>query len=96
MQMSTKHDNDKNEFIKRKVDDLGRITLPIEFRRTLGIEVQDKVNVQFKDNGIYVFKQTEEDILKNKLEDVIIAISECKEIDAGEVATVVSILSKLV
>ena len=46
------------EFIKRKVDDLGRITLPIEFRRTLGIEVHDKVNMQFKDNGIYVYKQT--------------------------------------
>ena len=84
------------EFIKRKVDDLGRITLPIEFRRTLGIEVHDKVNLQFKDNGIFVYKQTEEDILKRKLEDVILAVSECKEIDAGEVATVVSILSKLV
>jgi bifunctional DNA-binding transcriptional regulator/antitoxin component of YhaV-PrlF toxin-antitoxin module len=84
------------EFIKRKVDDLGRITLPIEFRRTLGIEVQDKVNVQFKDNGIYVFKQTEQEILNSKLDDVILAVSECKEIDDGEVATVVSILSKLV
>lgn len=84
------------EFIKRKVDDLGRITLPIEFRRNLGIEVQDKVNVQFKDNGIYVFKQTEEDILKNKLEDVILAVNDCKDINAGEVATVVKILSKLV
>lgn len=84
------------EFIKRKVDDLGRITLPIEFRRTLGIEVQDKVNVQFKDNGIYVFKQTEQDILKKKLEDVIFAVNDCKDINAGEVATVVKILSKLV
>lgn len=84
------------EFIKRKVDDLGRITLPIEFRRTLGIEVHDKVNLQFKDNGIFVYKQTEEDILASKLDDVILAVSECKEIDAGEVATVVSILSKLV
>lgn len=84
------------EFIKRKVDDLGRITLPIEFRRTLGIEVHDKVNMQFKDNGIYVYKQTEEDILKNKLEDVILAVNDCKDINAGEVATVVKILSKLV
>lgn len=84
------------EFIKRKVDDLGRITLPIEFRRTLGIEVQDNVNLQFKDNGIFVYKQTEEDILKNKLEDVILAVNDCKDINAGEVATVVKILSKLV
>lgn len=85
-----------NEFIRRKVDDLGRITLPIEFRRTLGIEVQDNVNLQFKDNGIYVYKQTEKDVLQSKLEDVILAVNDCKDIDAGEVATVVSILSKLV
>lgn len=84
------------EFIRRKVDDLGRITLPIEFRRTLGIEVHDKVNLQFKDNGIFVYKQTEEDILKRKLEDVILAVNDCKDINAGEVATVVKILSKLV
>lgn len=84
------------EFIRRKVDDLGRITLPIEFRRTLGIEVRDEVDIEFRDNGLFVFKQTEQDLLKSKLDDVMLAVSECKEIDAGEVATVVNILSKLV
>lgn len=84
------------ESIRRKVDDLGRITLPIEFRRTLGIEVHDNVNMQFKDNGIYIYKQTEKDVLKSKLGDVVLAVSECKDIEPGEVATVVNILSKLV
>ena len=82
--------------IKCKVDDLGRIVLPIQYRRALGILPKDKVDMEFKDNGIFVYKQTEKDVLKRKLGDVVLAVSECKEIDAGEVATVVNILSKLV
>ena len=82
--------------IKCKVDNLGRITLPIQYRRALGIEPHNRVNIEFKDNGIFVYKQTEKDVLKSKLGDVVLAVSECKEIDAGEVATVVNILSKLV
>lgn len=82
--------------IKCKVDDLGRITLPIQYRRALEIESHDRVNIEFKDNGIFVYKQTEKDILASKLDDVMLAVSNCKEIDAGETATVVRILSKLV
>ena len=82
--------------IKCKVDDLGRITLPIQYRRALGIESHDYVDMQFKDNGMFVFKATEMDVLKSKLEDVMLAIGDCKEIDPEETATVVDILSKLV
>lgn len=82
--------------IKKKVDALGRITLPIEYRRTLGIEVHDEVNLEFSENGIFVYKQTEKDELISKLNDVMLAVNDCKEIDPSEVATVVSILSKLV
>ena len=82
--------------IKCKVDDLGRIVLPIQYRRALGILPKDKVDIEFKNNGIFVFKQTEKDVLNNKIGEVVLAVSECKEIDPKEVATVVSILSKLV
>lgn len=82
--------------IKCKVDDLGRITLPIQYRRALGIETHDKVDMEFRDNGMFVFKQNEKDVLKSKLDDVMLAVNDCKEIDAGETATVVKILSKLV
>ena len=82
--------------IKCKVDDLGRIVLPIQYRRALGILPKDKVDMEFKENGIFVYKQTEKDVLKSKLGDVVLAVSECKDIDPGEVATVVNILSKLV
>lgn len=85
-----------DEFIRRKVDDLGRITLPIEFRRTLGIDVHDKVNMQFKDNGIYIYKQTEKDVLQSKLEDVILAACDCPKISVDEMETLTDIFTKLV
>ena len=82
--------------IKAPIDECGRVTLPIQYRRELGIEKYDKVDVVFRDNGVFIYKLTEQDILKSKLDDVMSAVSECKEIDPGEVATLVSILSKLV
>ena len=81
---------------KCKVDALGRITIPHHIRLATGICPHDRVDVVIRDNGLFIYKLTEEEILKNKLDDVMLAVSECKEIDPGEVATVVSILSKLV
>lgn len=42
--------------VVRKVDELGRIVLPIELRRTLGIEVRDPLEI-FVDDGNIVLKQ---------------------------------------
>lgn len=41
--------------IARKLDDLGRITLPIELRRTFEIEEGDKVEI-FTDNNVICIK----------------------------------------
>lgn len=82
--------------IKAPIDKCGRVTLPIQYRKKLGIEKYDKVEIEFKGNGIFIYKLTEQDILKSKLDDVMLAANACKEIDPGEVATLVSILSKLV
>ena len=35
----------KSTGIVRKVDELGRIVLPIELRRTLGIEEKDRIEI---------------------------------------------------
>lgn len=35
----------KNTGIVRKLDELGRITLPIELRRTLGVEVREPLEI---------------------------------------------------
>jgi transcriptional pleiotropic regulator of transition state genes len=42
--------------IVRKVDELGRVVIPIELRRALGMEVRDPVEV-FTDDDTIIFKK---------------------------------------
>ena len=46
----------KSTGIVRKLDDLGRIVLPIELRRTLEIEEKDPVEIFIEDNTIILKK----------------------------------------
>lgn len=48
----------KSTGIVRKIDELGRIVIPIELRRNLDIEVQDAVEI-FVDNGHIILKKYE-------------------------------------
>ena len=45
----------KSTGIIRKVDELGRIVLPIELRRTLDIEVRDEMEIYIDDDKIEQF-----------------------------------------
>lgn len=42
--------------IVRKVDELGRIVLPIELRRTLGIEIRDALEIYVGEDTILLKK----------------------------------------
>lgn len=42
----------KTTGIVRKIDDLGRIVLPIELRKTLGISVRDEIEISAEDDRI--------------------------------------------
>ena len=42
--------------IVRKVDELGRIVLPIELRRTLNIDIKDPLEIYVDDNSIVLKK----------------------------------------
>ena len=42
--------------IVRKVDELGRIVIPIELRRTLGIEEKDSLEIYVNDDTIILKK----------------------------------------
>lgn len=42
--------------IKRKLDNLGRITLPMEFRKELNVNERDTFEMYLLDNGIFVKK----------------------------------------
>ena len=46
----------KSTGIVRKVDELGRVVLPIELRRTLGIEVKDPIEILVEDEMIILKK----------------------------------------
>lgn len=53
----------KSTGIVRKVDELGRIVLPIELRRTLNIEERDSMEI-FVDGASIVLKKYEPDPAK--------------------------------
>lgn len=42
--------------IVRKVDELGRVVLPIELRRTLDIEIKDSLEIYVENDGIVLRK----------------------------------------
>lgn len=46
----------KSTGIVRKIDDLGRVVLPKELRRTLGIEERDPLEIFIEDNTIILKK----------------------------------------
>ncbi len=48
----------KSTGIVRKVDELGRIVIPIELRRTLGIDVKDSLEI-YVDNERIILKKYE-------------------------------------
>ncbi len=48
----------KSTGIVRKVDELGRVVIPIELRRTLGIDVKDALEI-YVDNEKIVLKKYE-------------------------------------
>ena len=52
----------KSTGIVRKVDELGRIVLPIELRRTLGIEEKDRIEI-FVEGASVILRKYEPDCL---------------------------------
>ncbi|MDK2808728.1 MAG: AbrB family transcriptional regulator, transcriptional pleiotropic regulator of transition state [Clostridiales bacterium] len=52
----------KSTGIVRKLDDLGRITLPIELRRTLGIDDRDALEIFVDEDKIILTKYEPADV----------------------------------
>ena len=55
----------------RKVDELGRIVLPIEIRRALNIEIRDAVEISADDSTITLRKYTQGDIFTGSTDNLI-------------------------
>lgn len=61
----------KSTGIVRKLDELGRITLPIEIRRTLGVAEKEAVEIFVEDDRIILKKYAPSDIFSGSTEDLI-------------------------
>lgn len=61
----------KSTGIVRKVDELGRIVLPIELRRTLGIEQNDRIEIFVDGESIILRKYQPACIFCDNAKDII-------------------------
>lgn len=61
----------KSTGIVRKVDELGRIVLPIELRRNLGIEERDSLEIFIDNNKIILKKYEPSDVFTGSMENLI-------------------------
>jgi transcriptional pleiotropic regulator of transition state genes len=61
----------KTTGVIRKLDELGRITLPIELRRNLDLDVKDALEITVEDDCIILKKAENADIFTGGTEDLI-------------------------
>ena len=62
---------DENTGVIRKLDELGRITLPIELRRSLDLDVKDGLEITVQDDCIILKKAESADIFTGSTEDLL-------------------------
>ena len=62
----------KSTGIVRKVDELGRIVLPIELRRNLGIEEKDALEIYVEGNSVILRKYQPSCIFCDNADDVVV------------------------
>lgn len=61
----------KSTGIVRKVDELGRIVLPIELRRTMGIDVKDSLEIYVDGDSIILCKYEPSCIFCGNAKDIV-------------------------
>lgn len=61
----------KDTGIVRNLDSLGRVTLPIELRRKLNIDIKDPVEIFVEDDRIVMQKYEPADIFDGTKEDLV-------------------------
>lgn len=61
----------KSTGIVRKVDELGRIVLPIELRKSLDINIKDAIEIYTSNDKIVLKKYNPSDIFTGELNDLV-------------------------
>ena len=64
-------ENMKYTGIVRRIDDLGRIVLPVELRRTLELETGDSLEILVEDNTIILKKYQPSCIFCDSMDDIM-------------------------
>ena len=57
--------------VVRKVDELGRIVIPVELRRNMDIEVKDSLEIYTEDNCIILKKFNGKNVCKHCIEEIV-------------------------
>lgn len=74
----------KKSGISRKIDDLGRITIPMEMRRNLNINDGDMLDINADEDGI-ILSKSKIATPERKIADAIKALEECADRLDGEI-----------
>ena len=61
----------KSTGIVRKLDELGRITLPIELRRNLNVNERDPLEIFVDDDKIILTKYNPSDVFTGEMEELV-------------------------
>ena len=82
--------------IKCKTDKLGRISIPAQYRRALGIKPEEEVSMVFNGKGMFVFKETKEEILNRECNNIMNEALKSEDISMKEYTMLQVIFKKLV
>ena len=61
----------KNTGVVRRLDELGRITLPMELRKTMNLKEKDELQISVEDGKIILEKYNPSDIFTGETEELI-------------------------
>ena len=83
-------------YVRVKVDDLGRVTLPIDMRRMLDIKAHDKLKIFFdEENGTITLIKREKSEAVKKINEVKELVDDSRRLDEGERDALHELLDKL-
>ncbi len=84
----------KSTGIVRRLDELGRITLPIELRRTLGVGEREPLEIYVEEDRIILQKYEPADIFNGEKNDLIEycgkSVSKASVIEMAKIAGIIS------
>ena len=82
--------------VKCKTDKLGRLSIPVQYRRALNIKPEEEVSMVFNGKGMFVFKETKEQILNRECNNIMNEALKSDDISMKEYTMLQVIIKKLV